>query len=711
MNNLFKSRITDNLEDLRDQLAEYLTLIMIVSSGLSLWLTTAIEPYPVIEATILVGIFVASFLTFSFRDRNPRLSRYLLSLFLVGGLLAGMFFLKVVWLPNLGLLLIFVCAILVSGGAFLSAGSIALASVWMVYSGVRAYDLGPLIFMLLGGLIVSWLVTNTLYTSLEWTRTMNQRANELLEEARQQRAELSVALKSLNQAYDLQKRTQNELVWARKRAEDARRSKEQFAANISHELRTPLNLILGFTEMMYVSPQIYGLVNWTPPLRQDIYQIFRNSRHLLGLIDDILDLSRFEITGFTLNLETIAIGPLIIEAAEIARDLFRGRSIDFQIEIQEDLPALEVDQTRIRQVLLNLLNNASRFTQQGVVRLSGKVEDHRLLIQVNDTGPGIPQENLGKIFDEFYQVDSSIRREHGGAGLGLAICRQFVEAHNGSIWVESVEGVGSTFSFTIPLKPGLQYEGTELGTDISIGKQSGIRPLLLIVDPDPSLVTLVKHLLQNFDLVQVENTDLLSEAIFLHKPHAIILNNPSGENILDSKKLAAIPVPILECALPTRLWCAQQLQIAAFLTKPIIPQDLIYEVKRLGNLKRVLLVDDDRGFLQFIERILQSADRDLELTRAYDNQEALDTIVELHPDLILFNLSVADDDGPASLNKIRDLAHCPVILFSDSLYTNGKSLDDTRKVSIWQQGGFQPMEILQIVNVLMQTLKPRYGME
>jgi signal transduction histidine kinase/DNA-binding response OmpR family regulator len=706
---LFKSHIADNLEDLRDQLAGYLSWILIILSGLSLWLSTTFDPFPTRVAIALLGLLAAGLATRYVHKYSSRVSRYFLVGILLGSLIVSMLVFPAVWLPNLGLLLIFLCAILITGGAYLSTGLVGGVAWLLVFHGLRAYDLYPLLFLLFCGLIVALLVINTLYTSLEWTHSMNLRANELLEEARQQRAELSEALKSLNLVYEYQKKIQAELIWARKRADEARRSKEQFAANISHELRTPLNLILGFTEMMYVSPQIYGDVNWTQPLRQDIYQTYRNSRHLLGLIDDILDLSRYEIMGFSLNLESVPIGPLIQDTCEIARDLFRGRDVEFQIDIQENLPTVEIDQTRIRQVLLNLLNNASRFTQQGTVRLNACLQEQQLLVQVSDTGPGISPEKLAMVFNEFYQVDSSIRREHGGAGLGLAICKQFVEAHNGNIWVESVEGQGSTFSLTIPLRPVAQLEEPYLPKSAVNGKTAGIRSRILIVDPDPSLVALVRHLLQDFDVIQVKNLGLLPEAVLLHRPNAVILNNPSGESLVDGRTLANVPVPVVECALPTRFWLAQQLQIAAYLTKPVTSQELVQEVKRLGKIQRALLVDDDRGFLQFLERSLQSLSNHFEIMRAYSSQEALEAIPEFSPDLILYGLSMAGDEGPDPLIAIRDRAGCPVILLADSLHSSDPvSANDSHRISIWQKNGFQSTEIMRIVNLLMRTVKPRY---
>src|SRR5690606_12808113 len=202
----------------------------------------------------------------------------------------------------------------------------------------------------------------------------------------------------LNQALELQRRTQQELVRARNAADEARRSKERFAANISHELRTPLNLVLGFSEVMYKTPEVYGQIVWPPKLRRDISQIYRNSRHLIEMIDDILDLSRVEIAGFALNTEPTPLAPLIADVAEIAADMFRNHPARFVVEVEDDLPTLELDRTRFRQVLLNLLNNARRFTESGEVKLSARQTAQELIVEVSDTGIGVAPEKLPHIF-------------------------------------------------------------------------------------------------------------------------------------------------------------------------------------------------------------------------------------------------------------------------------------------------------------------------
>src|SRR5262249_26531351 len=158
-------------------------------------------------------------------------------------------------------------------------------------------------------------------------------------------------------------------------------------------------------------------VTWPPTLRRDIHQIYRSSQHLLAMIDDILDLSRFEMTGFGLNLEVVSLESLLSDTLDIATDLVRGRPLELRLVVSDDLPQLDVDRTRIRQVILNLLNNACRYTESGTIELRAIKSDQEVRVSVSDSGSGIPTNKLPYVFDEFYQVDYSLRRSHNGAGL------------------------------------------------------------------------------------------------------------------------------------------------------------------------------------------------------------------------------------------------------------------------------------------------------
>ena len=354
------------------------------------------------------------------------------------------------WLPLLALPIIFLSALLAAGADVGATLAVVAGMAWLTFGARRSYDLVDLSAALLLGIVLARLVAHTFHEALQWAWSMQERADGLLEQTRAHRAELARALKALELAYALQTRTQQELIYARKQAEEARRTKERFAANISHELRTPLNLIMGFSELMALSPEVYGPMTWPPAMRHDVQQIYRSSSHLLAMIDDILDLSRFEIVGLSLHKEPTVLETLVRDTVDITRELFRERPVRLEVAIEPDLPALDVDRTRIRQVLLNLLNNAHRFTELGSVTISARRLGGEVIVSVKDTGPGIPAEKRDLIFDEFYQVDVSLRRNHGGAGLGLAICKRFVEVHGGRIWVESQDGAGATFSLCCP---------------------------------------------------------------------------------------------------------------------------------------------------------------------------------------------------------------------------------------------------------------------
>lgn len=157
---------------------------------------------------------------------------------------------------------------------------------------------------------------------------------------------------------------------ARRHADEARRAKNEFVAKITHELRTPLNVILGFSEMMHLSPEIYAPTTWSPLLRRDVAQVYRNSRYLLEMIDDVLSLSAFDVVEFGLNREPAAIEPLLLDSVDYARSLFNAKPVTVECRVEAGLPSVALDRTRIRQVLINLINNAQRFTDFGVVCLS-----------------------------------------------------------------------------------------------------------------------------------------------------------------------------------------------------------------------------------------------------------------------------------------------------------------------------------------------------
>jgi signal transduction histidine kinase len=238
--------------------------------------------------------------------------------------------------------------------------------------------------------------------------------------------------------------------------EVASKHKSQFLANMSHELRTPLNAILGYTEL--IVDNIYGEV--PEKIREVLDRVEKSGRHLLGLINDVLDLSKIEAGQLTLSLSDYSMQEVVQSVFTAVESLAAEKRLELKVSVPPDLPSAKGDERRLAQVLLNLVGNAIKFTEEGEVRVQAAVSDGRFVVSVADTGPGIAEADQQKIFEEFQQADGSSTRKKGGTGLGLSIARRIIEMHGGRIWVESKPGVGSTFRFTVPVRVERQAEGT-----------------------------------------------------------------------------------------------------------------------------------------------------------------------------------------------------------------------------------------------------------
>jgi signal transduction histidine kinase len=230
--------------------------------------------------------------------------------------------------------------------------------------------------------------------------------------------------------------------------EIANKHKSQFLANMSHELRTPLNAILGYTEL--ILDNIYGDV--PEKIQEVLERLEKNGRHLLGLINDVLDLSKIEAGQLTLSLNEYSMGEVVQTVFTSVEALAAEKKLELKSRIPPDLSIARGDEQRIAQVLLNLLGNAIKFTDEGEVRVAVTDSDETFLVSVTDTGPGLSEADQEIIFGEFQQADDSNTREKGGSGLGLSISKKIVEMHGGRIWVESDVGKGSTFRFTLPVR-------------------------------------------------------------------------------------------------------------------------------------------------------------------------------------------------------------------------------------------------------------------
>ncbi|MEA3345585.1 MAG: ATP-binding protein [Chloroflexota bacterium] len=612
-------------------------------------------------------------------------------------------------------------------GIFATAGAsvgliIAIASMRPDGHPPPAQVVGPTIVILLAAL-ASWVSTRNLRLALRWALESRADAWQKAELARDQRASLQRALKALDEASYRIRKMNYELAKARDVAEEMRQLKQQFVANVSHELRTPLALIAGFSEMMYFSPESYD-APLPPEYLGDVREIYRSSQHLLSLVDDILDLSQIAAGRMRLSRQEADLGEVIQEAVDIIRPLIEGKGLALEVKLKEPLPALYIDPTRVRQVLLNLLNNARRFTDQGQVTLRARRRDGQVQVSVSDTGVGITQADQEKIFEEFRQLDGSLARQHDGAGLGLAISREFVEMHGGRIWVESegVPGRGSTFSFTLPL--------AQEGRETTPLDHRGVQPL----PPDGPVHTVVAiseeedifHLLERrLDSLQVVPSDMEQLPALCEELHplAVLLNIGPTEEAQQLQRLQSHltgrDVPVILCPLGGQERLASALGVQDYLVKPITRDAFLSALERCEDrVHRVLIVDDDPRVVRLLARMMRSAGRDYEVLRAYSEQDAWAKLEQERPDLMVLELLMPQVDGYAILERMRQekaLRDTPVIVVTAKGYTleDGQQLGG-RLIGIARQRGFSNEEAMSYLRSILDTLRSvelRLGVE
>jgi signal transduction histidine kinase/CheY-like chemotaxis protein len=366
------------------------------------------------------------------------------------------------------------------------------------------------------------------------------------------------------------------------------RLKTQFLANMSHELRTPLNSIIGFSRVILKG--IDGPI--TEQQRDDLTSIYNNGQHLLGMINDILDISKIEAGKMALIFEPVDLQQIISGVMSTAAALVRDKPIKLEQEVALNLPIIRADGTRVRQVILNLLSNAAKFTEEGQITLRAWTDEDHITISVEDTGIGIPPKHQTTIFEEFRQVDASTTRRTGGTGLGLAISRHFVEMHGGRIWVESEPDVGSTFTFTLPITgPGLVAE-SEL-TDLTIDPS---RKLILAVEDDEGAIAIYKRYLEKhgYQVVGLNQGEQAVRWALELSPYAIILDvllpDRDGWAVLEELKNSreAHQIPVIICTIIDREEArGLSLGAADYLVKPVLEEDLVQSLQRLEERQRI----------------------------------------------------------------------------------------------------------------------------
>jgi signal transduction histidine kinase/CheY-like chemotaxis protein len=577
--------------------------------------------------------------------------------------------------------------------------------------------LAPVLVISVAGILSSLTVRN-LYMTLSWTWDRARAAQHVEGELRDRQAELARTLKALDEAYYRLGRLNYDLAWAREMAEEAKLAKQQFAANVSHELRTPLNVILAFSEMMYFSPESYNGVVLPPEYRGDVREVYRSCKHLLSLVDDVLDLSQIEVGQMKLDPKPVRLHRVMAEALGIVRPLMRGKEIELGVELPADLPPVLIDRDRVRQILVNLLNNARRFTEQGSITVQAVREAEYVRVTVADTGIGIPPNKHKDVFKEFRQIDSLAAQSQDGSGLGLAISKKFVEMHGGRIWVESegVPGQGSRFHFTLPLAgvKSVEMRPVRENWQPPLRQPTGRSRTLLLLDQDPAVVQLLEQGLAEYQVVSVDEVSAVPELIDELHPQAVVLNLAQKRRAWQQmralrQKLDQASAPVVLCPLVSERLLGQALGVIDYLVKPVTHEALTALLNRFdGKLRRILLVDDDPRMSHLLSRMLGTTGREYEVIWAYNGQEGLRQMRAQRPDLVLMDLTMPEMDGYAALAQMQqepELRHIPAVVITAHTTTP----EEERRLGgnmmfLSNQAGFTNSEVLTYLRGILEAV-------
>jgi signal transduction histidine kinase/CheY-like chemotaxis protein len=491
---------------------------------------------------------------------------------------------------------------------------------------------------------------------------------------------------------------------AREAAEAANKAKSTFLASMSHELRTPLNAIIGYGEMLIEDAQDDG----REENAADLQKIVAAGKHLLGLINDILDLEKVAAGKMVVHCENVSVEEVVRDATSTVKPLVEKNGNSLRVEVTPGFTTIWADAQKLRQCLLNLLSNASKFTDKGTISLVVKPEAERISFAVSDTGIGMTPEQLGKLFQPFTQADSSTSRKYGGTGLGLALTKTFCEMMGGTVDVTSEMGKGSTFTIRLPTAPPAKAEST---TPPSLRPEQ--RPIL-VIDDDPVTQELMVRSLgkAGFTVVSALNG---AEGLRLAKelqPAAITLDivMPGMDGISVLEKLESDPatrgIPVVIISMTDDNSRGFALGAADFMTKPVDWDRLVSVLSRSGvrpSSDPVLIVEDDPANRELLRRMLEKAGWPVE--EADNGQTALDRIEARRPALVLLDLMMPRVDGfdlVARLRERSDLRDIPVVIITAKDLTNDDRERITENVrTVLQKGKYSRDELLAYVRDLV----------
>jgi PAS domain S-box-containing protein len=515
----------------------------------------------------------------------------------------------------------------------------------------------------------------------------------------------------------------SELTHARQEAESANRAKSQFLANMSHELRTPLNAIIGYSEMLQEDAHDLSQESFIP----DLAKINSAGKHLLALINDVLDLSKIEAGKMELFIEMFDIGAMLDDVATTIRPMVVKNRNELVLEHGLSLGEMTTDLVKVRQMLLNLLSNACKFTEDGAITLRAerRANDHGddIVFHVADSGIGMTPEQMTRLFESFSQAESSTARRYGGTGLGLAITRRFAEMMGGDVSVTSEAGKGSSFTIVVPARVELAKHAPSqpAGTGAAL-QGDGSAGTVLVIDDDPDARRLLRRLLATagFHVEEAEDGASGLERARAIRPNAITLDvlmpRMDGWEVL--KQLHADPtladLPVIMVSVLGEQQLGLALGATEYLTKPIDRTQLRHILRRYAQAASngpVLLVEDDPEMRRVLARALKK--EGWQVREAENGHVALQRVAEERPSMILLDLVMPTMDGVefiTELRKTESYRSIPIVVVTAKDLTRAeRKLLNGHVTDVLRKGAYSHDDLVRDIRMLVRlhtTLQP-----